>query len=86
MGASHSASARGGDGRQAGGSAAAAAPFLAPKIAERTDQHIPFVVAALAAAIGAGVVAVRRRALTLHAEEPAPRHATGDEVSAFADP
>ncbi|MFJ9616958.1 MFS transporter [Streptomyces noursei] len=66
--------------------AAAAAPFLAPKIAERTDQHIPFVVAALAAVIGAGVVAVRRRALTLHAEEPAPRHATGDEVSAFANP
>lgn len=65
--------------------AAAAAPFLAPKIAEWTDLHIPFVIAALAAAIGAGIVAIRRRALTLRAEELEPRHATEDGVAVFAD-
>ncbi|OKI09644.1 MFS transporter [Streptomyces sp. CB02923] len=64
--------------------AAAAAPFLAPKIEEWTDIHIPFVVAALAALAGAGVVAVRRRALTLRAHELEPQHATEDGVSAFA--
>ncbi|MFG2135830.1 MFS transporter [Streptomyces sp. NPDC048650] len=65
--------------------AAAAAPFLAPKIEEWTDIHVPFVVAALAAVIGAGIVAVRRRALTLRAEELEPRHATEDGVTVFAD-
>ncbi|KEF17652.1 MFS transporter [Streptomyces rimosus] len=65
--------------------AAAAAPFLAPKIEEWTDAHIPFVVAALAALVGAGIVAVRRRALTLRAHELEPRHATEDGVSAFAN-
>ncbi|MEU7255174.1 MFS transporter [Streptomyces rimosus] len=65
--------------------AAAAAPFLAPKIEEWTDAHIPFVVAALAALVGAGIVAVRRRALTLRAHELVPRHATEDGVSAFAN-
>ncbi|MFH8746266.1 MFS transporter [Streptomyces rimosus] len=65
--------------------AAAAAPFLAPKIEEWTDAHIPFVVAALAALAGAGIVAVRRRALTLRAHELEPRHATEDGVSAFAN-
>ncbi|MFD7666953.1 MFS transporter [Streptomyces sp. NPDC059788] len=65
--------------------AAAAAPFLAPKIEEWTDIHIPFVVAALAALAGAGIVAVRRRALTLRATELEPRHATEDGVSAFAN-
>ncbi|KAA6214160.1 MFS transporter [Streptomyces albofaciens JCM 4342] len=64
--------------------AAAAAPFLAPKIEEWTDAHVPFVVAALAALVGAAIVAVRRRALTLRAHELAPRHATEDGVSAFA--
>ncbi|WP_030020314.1 MFS transporter [Streptomyces monomycini] len=64
--------------------AAAAAPFLAPKIEEWTDIHIPFVVAALAALVGAGIVAVRRRALTVRAHELEPRHATEDGVSAFA--
>ncbi|MER6839741.1 MFS transporter [Streptomyces platensis] len=64
--------------------AAAAAPFLAPKIEEWTDIHLPFVVAAVAAVLGAGIVAVRRRALTLGAEERAPRHATEDGVTAFA--
>ncbi len=65
--------------------AAAAAPFLAPKIEEWTDIHIPFVVAAVAAVIGAVIVAVRRRALTLEAEELAPRHATEDGVTVFAN-
>ncbi|KUL41749.1 MFS transporter [Streptomyces sp. NRRL F-4489] len=65
--------------------AAAAAPFLAPKIAEWTDIHLPFVVAALAAAAGAGVVGLRRRALTLRAEELEPRHAAEDGVAAFAE-
>ncbi|KOU05911.1 MFS transporter [Streptomyces sp. NRRL F-5755] len=65
--------------------AAAAAPFLAPKIEEWTDAHIPFVVAALAALVGAGIVAVRRRALTLRAHELEPRHAAEDGVSAFAN-
>ncbi len=64
--------------------AAAAAPFLAPKIEEWTDIHIPFVVAAVAAVIGAAIVAVRRRALTLRAEELEPRHATEDGVTVFA--
>ncbi|MEW9516711.1 MFS transporter [Streptomyces tubercidicus] len=64
--------------------AAAAAPFLAPKIEEWTDIHLPFVVAAVAAVTGAGIVAVRRRALTMEAEEQAPQHATEDGVTAFA--
>lgn len=45
--------------------AAAAAPFFAPKIEEWTDIHIPFVVAAVTAVLGALVVVVRRKALTL---------------------
>ncbi|MFK0262298.1 MFS transporter [Streptomyces angustmyceticus] len=65
--------------------AAAAAPFLAPEIEEWTDVHVPFVVAAAAAAIGAGIVAVRRRALTTGAEALEPRHALEDGVAAFAD-
>ncbi|AZS73995.1 MFS transporter [Streptomyces lydicus] len=64
--------------------AAAAAPFLAPKIEEWTDVHLPFVVAAGAAVTGAVIVAVRRRALTTEAEERAPQHATEDGVTAFA--
>ncbi|WP_299528438.1 MFS transporter [uncultured Streptomyces sp.] len=64
--------------------AAAAAPFLAPKIEEWSDVHIPFVVAAATAVIGALVVRVRRTALTHEAEELEPRHATEDGVSAFA--
>jgi MFS family permease len=64
--------------------AAAAAPFLAPKIEEWTDIHIPFVVAAVSAVIGAAIVAVRRRTLTLRAEELQPRHATEDGVTVFA--
>ncbi|MFG2097013.1 MFS transporter [Streptomyces sp. NPDC048612] len=64
--------------------AAAAAPFLAPRIEEWTDIHVPFVVAAVAAVAGAGVVAVRRRALTTGAAEQAPRHATEDGITALA--
>lgn len=40
--------------------AAAAAPYFAPKIEEWTDIHIPFVVAAITALLGAVVVWVRR--------------------------
>jgi MFS family permease len=46
--------------------AAAAAPYLAPKIAEWTNAHIPFVVAAGAAVAGAVVVAARRTSLSAH--------------------
>lgn len=65
--------------------AAAAAPFFAPKIEEWTDIHIPFVVAAVTAVLGAVVVAVRRKALTHDAEELEPRHATEDGVTVFAN-
>ncbi|MDT0457121.1 MFS transporter [Streptomyces sp. DSM 41527] len=65
--------------------AAAAAPFLAPKIEEWTDIHLPFVVAAAAAVTGAGLVAVRRRALTTGAAAPAPRHVGQDAVTVLAD-
>ncbi|MFD7137182.1 MFS transporter [Streptomyces sp. NPDC059894] len=65
--------------------AAAAAPYFAPKIEEWTDVHVPFVVAALTAAAGALVVVVRRRALAHDAGELAPRHATEDGVTVFAD-
>ncbi|MFE7118590.1 MFS transporter [Streptomyces sp. NPDC057654] len=64
--------------------AAAAAPFLAPKIEGWTDIHIPFVVAAATAVIGAGIVWARRRPLTVEAEELEPAHATEDSVSVFA--
>ncbi|MFG2600899.1 MFS transporter [Streptomyces sp. NPDC048462] len=65
--------------------AAAAAPFLAPKIEEWSNIHIPFVVAAVAAVIGAVVVWVRRSALTHEAEELEPKHATEDGVTVFAN-
>lgn len=65
--------------------AAAAAPWFAPKIEEWTDVHMPFVVAAVTAALGAVVVLVRRRALTLEAAEQAPRHASQDGVGVFAN-
>ncbi|MFF8970487.1 MFS transporter [Streptomyces sp. NPDC014995] len=73
--------------------AAAAAPYFAPKIEEWTDVHIPFVVAAVTAAVGALVVVVRRKALTLpHSRLPSgggtplaegrePRHAAEDGVT-----
>ncbi|MGW0857913.1 MFS transporter [Streptomyces sp. NPDC002690] len=65
--------------------AAAAAPYLAPKIEEWSDARIPFVVAAVAAVAGALIVWVRRSALTHEAAEVQPAHATADGVSAFAD-
>ncbi|MER5556480.1 MFS transporter [Streptomyces sp. NPDC002793] len=64
--------------------AAAAAPYLAPKIEGWSDIHLPFVVAAVAALVGAAVVWVRRSALTHEAEELEPRHATEDGVTVFA--
>jgi len=65
--------------------AAAAAPFFAPKIEEWSNIHIPFVVAAVTAALGALVVVVRRKALTHEAQELEPRHATEDSVAVFAN-
>ncbi|MFF7141643.1 MFS transporter [Streptomyces sp. SID2888] len=65
--------------------AAAAAPYLAPKIEGWTDVHVPFVVAAVTAVVGALVVLVRRNALTHEAEELETRHAVRDSVTAFAD-
>ncbi|MEV6109813.1 MFS transporter [Streptomyces sp. NPDC051940] len=48
--------------------AAAAAPWLAPKIEEWTDSlEAPFVVAAVAALVGAVIVGVRRKSLTTEA-------------------
>lgn len=64
--------------------AAAAAPYLAPKIEEWSNIHIPFVVAAAAAVIGAVVVWARRSALTHEAKELEPKHATEDGVTVFA--
>ncbi|MEU7076883.1 MULTISPECIES: MFS transporter [Streptomyces] len=64
--------------------AAAAAPYLAPRIEEWSDIHTPFVVAAAAALAGAAVVWVRRAALTHEAEELVPRHATEDGVTVLA--
>ncbi|MFD8547512.1 MFS transporter [Streptomyces sp. NPDC059649] len=65
--------------------AAAAAPFLAPQIEEWTDLHIPFVVAAVTAVLGALVVVVRRNALAHDATEHQPQHATRDGVTVFAN-
>ncbi len=60
--------------------------FFAPRIEEWTGSiHIPFVVAAVTAVLGALVVAVRRTALTNEAEEPATRHAAEDRVTVFAN-
>ena len=65
--------------------AAAAAPFLAPKIEGWTNVHIPFVVAAATAVVAAVIVGVRRRSLTREARQLEPVHATQDSVSVFAD-
>ncbi|MCT9091035.1 MFS transporter [Streptomyces sp. ASQP_92] len=65
--------------------AAAAAPYFAPKIEEWSDLHIPFVVAAAAAVVGALIVWARRTSLTHEATELRPAHATEDGVSVFAN-
>ncbi|RDG35838.1 MFS transporter [Streptomyces corynorhini] len=65
--------------------AAAAAPFLAPKIEEWTNVHVPFVVAAGAAVVGAAVVGLRRGALTHEAARLRPAHRSEDGVAVFAD-
>ncbi|MBD0710990.1 MULTISPECIES: MFS transporter [unclassified Streptomyces] len=65
--------------------AAAAAPFLAPKIEEWSDVHMPFVVAGAAAVVGAVIVGVRRASLTHEAAEQAPKHAAEDGVGVFAN-
>jgi len=65
--------------------AAAAAPFLAPRIEEWTDAHTPFTIAAATSAAGAVIILVRRNSLTHKTEEPLVRHATEDGVTAFAD-
>ncbi|MER5208550.1 MFS transporter [Streptomyces sp. NPDC002825] len=64
--------------------AAAAAPYLAPKIEEWSDVHMPFAVAGAAAVIGALIVRVRRASLTHEVRELAPKHATEDGVGVFA--
>ncbi|WP_329463203.1 MFS transporter [Streptomyces sp. NBC_01431] len=64
--------------------AAAAAPYFAPKIEEWSDIHTPFVVAAVAAVVGAVIVWVRRTSLSHEAAELQPSHATEDGVSVFA--
>ncbi len=46
---------------------------------------MPFVVAGVAALLGAVVVTVRRASLTHEAEELAPKHATEDGVGVFAN-
>ncbi|MEU8932022.1 MFS transporter [Streptomyces sp. NPDC048409] len=65
--------------------AAAAAPYFAPKIEEWTDIHVPFVVAAVTAVLGAAVVLVRRNALTHETARAQPSHATEDGVGVFAN-
>jgi hypothetical protein len=65
--------------------AAAAAPFLAPRLEEWTNIHVRFVVAALTALIGAGIVWARRPALRLRAEELREEHHVED-ASASAGP
>ncbi|WP_031078518.1 MFS transporter [Streptomyces sp. NRRL S-118] len=60
--------------------AAAAAPWLAPRIEEWSDVRMPFAVAGLAALTGAAIVLVRRRSLTREAQEqllPQPAPAAG---------
>ncbi|MGW7365204.1 MFS transporter [Streptomyces sp. NPDC054841] len=64
---------------------AAAAPYFAPKIEEWSDVHMPFVIAGVAAAIGAGIVWARRASLTHEAAEPKPVHVAQGGVTAFAD-
>ncbi|MEU3504483.1 MFS transporter [Streptomyces hundungensis] len=65
--------------------AAAAAPYFAPKIEEWSDLHIPFVVAAGAAVVGAVIVWARRGVLTREVAGLRSGHAVEDGVSVFAN-
>ncbi|MFJ2056567.1 MFS transporter [Streptomyces sp. NPDC087908] len=64
--------------------AAAAAPFFAPKIEEWSNVHMPFVVAGVAAALGALVVRVRRGSLVPAAVEPAPERVAPEGAEVLA--
>ncbi|MGW2300053.1 MFS transporter [Streptomyces sp. NPDC001809] len=64
--------------------AAAAAPYFAPKIEEWSDVHMPFVVAGVAAALGALVVRVRRGSLVPAAGKPAPERVAPEGAEALA--
>jgi len=67
--------------------AAAAAPFIAPKLAAHVNIHMPFVVAAATALLAMAVVAVQRKHLHHHAaellveSEPMPAGALVDELA-----
>ncbi|MEU9194434.1 MFS transporter [Streptomyces hundungensis] len=65
--------------------AAAAAPYFAPKIEEWSDLHVPFVVAAGAAVVGAVIVWVRRGVLTREVEGLRAGRGVEDGVSVFAN-
>ncbi|UUN29032.1 MFS transporter [Streptomyces sp. FIT100] len=70
--------------------AAAAAPYLAPKIEEWSDVHLPFVAAGVAAAAGAAIVWARRASLTHGTAERQPAAvardgAARDGAVVFAD-
>ncbi|MFC5802461.1 MFS transporter [Streptomyces formicae] len=65
--------------------AAAAAPYLAPKIEEWRDVHAPFVAAGVAAVAGAAIVWARRASLTHGTAERQPTAAARDGVAVFAD-
>ena len=65
--------------------AAAAAPWLAPKIEEWTDIHMPFVVAGITAVVGALVIAARRRVLRHEAHAAPAPHAAQKGAAALAD-
>ncbi|MEU2429522.1 MFS transporter [Streptomyces sp. NPDC007861] len=65
--------------------AAAAAPYLAPKIEEWSDAHVPFVAAGAAAAAGAAIVWARRASLTHGTAERQPAAVVRDGAVVFAD-
>ncbi|MFC1417401.1 MFS transporter [Streptacidiphilus cavernicola] len=62
--------------------AAAAAPFVAPKLAAHVNAQMPFVVAAGAAVLAVLVVVVRRKHLRREAAGAAPGAALTDELAA----
>jgi ACDE family multidrug resistance protein len=61
--------------------AAAAAPFVAPKLADHVNIHMPFVVASGTALLAMLVVVVQRRHLHHNAAELAPGAALTDELA-----